>query len=103
MAAASPFSGNGHTAGPQMKPVPPHQPRSCLRHLPWPIGAVTNVDVGSFRDIQIPQEREENRILTSDQNVVNLGYTGYIAHEYRPTPGKDPIEVLKRVLDLMDV
>jgi len=43
--------------------------------LPWPIGAVTNVDVGSFRDIQIPQEREENRILTSDQNVVNLGYT----------------------------
>jgi membrane protease subunit HflK len=43
--------------------------------LPWPVGAVTNVDVGSFRDIQIPQEREENRILTSDQNVVNLGYT----------------------------
>lgn len=43
--------------------------------LPWPIGAVTNVDVGSFRDIQIPEGRDENRILTSDQNVVNLSYT----------------------------
>lgn len=42
---------------------------------PWPIGAVSKVDVTSVRDIQIPEGRDENRILTSDQNVVNLGYT----------------------------
>ena len=42
---------------------------------PWPIGAVTKVDVGSFRDLQIPEDRRENLILTGDQNVVNLGYT----------------------------
>lgn len=42
---------------------------------PWPIGAVTTVDVGSVRDLQIPQDRRENLILTGDQNVVNLGYT----------------------------
>jgi membrane protease subunit HflK len=41
---------------------------------PWPIGGVTNVDVRSFRDIQIPG-RGENLILTGDQNVINLGYT----------------------------
>jgi membrane protease subunit HflK len=41
---------------------------------PWPIGGVTNVDVGGARDIQIPG-RGENLILTGDQNVVNLGYT----------------------------
>ncbi len=35
--------------------------------------------------------------------IVDLGYTGYIAHEYRPTPGKDPAEILRRVLDMMDV
>jgi hydroxypyruvate isomerase len=34
--------------------------------------------------------------------IVDLGYTGYIAHEYRPTPGKDPMEILRRVLDMMD-
>ncbi|MEO8259794.1 MAG: TIM barrel protein [Acidobacteriota bacterium] len=37
------------------------------------------------------------------KTIVDLGFTGYLAHEYRPTPGKDPIEVLKRTLDLMDV
>ena len=42
---------------------------------PWPIGGVTNVDVGSVRDIQIPEGRGENLILTGDQNVINLGYT----------------------------
>lgn len=42
---------------------------------PWPIGGVTKVDVGSVRDLQIPEDRRENLILTGDQNVVNLGYT----------------------------
>jgi len=37
------------------------------------------------------------------QTIVDLGYTGYIAHEYRPTPGKDPMEILRRVLTMMDV
>jgi hypothetical protein len=27
------------------------------------------------------------------QTIVDAGYTGYIAHEYRPTPGKDPLEI----------
>jgi hydroxypyruvate isomerase len=35
--------------------------------------------------------------------IADLGFNGYIAHEYRPTPGKDPLEILRRVLDLMDV
>jgi membrane protease subunit HflK len=42
---------------------------------PYPIGGVTKVDVAGVRDIQIPGGRAENLILTSDQNVVNLGYT----------------------------
>lgn len=37
------------------------------------------------------------------KTIVDLGYTGVIAHEYRPTPGKDPLEILRRTLDLMDV
>ena len=37
------------------------------------------------------------------RTIVDLGFTGYIAHEYRPTPGKDPMEILRRTLDLMDV
>ena len=35
--------------------------------------------------------------------IAELGFTGYVAHEYRPTPGRDPVESLRRCLDIMDV
>ena len=35
--------------------------------------------------------------------IADLGYTGYIAHEWRPTPGRDPLESLRRTIDIMDV
>jgi hydroxypyruvate isomerase len=37
------------------------------------------------------------------KTIADLGFTGYIAHEWRPTPGRDPIENLQRVFDIMDV
>ena len=37
------------------------------------------------------------------RTLVDLGYTGYITHEYRPSPGRDPMESLKQALDIMDV
>src|SRR5438093_5740686 len=35
--------------------------------------------------------------------IADLGFAGYIAHEYRPSPGRDPVENLRRVLEIMDV
>jgi hydroxypyruvate isomerase len=37
------------------------------------------------------------------QTIVDLGYKGYIAHEYRPTPGRDPLQGLERGMDILDV
>lgn len=37
------------------------------------------------------------------QTIADLGFTGYIAHEWRPTPGRDPLDSLRRVLEMMDV
>jgi hydroxypyruvate isomerase len=37
------------------------------------------------------------------QTIVDLGYTGYIAHEYRPTPGRDPIKSLETDMAILDV
>ena len=37
------------------------------------------------------------------QTIADLGFTGYIAHEYRPTPGRDPLKSLDQVLEIMDV
>jgi hydroxypyruvate isomerase len=35
--------------------------------------------------------------------LAELGFTGYIAHEFRPTPGRDPVENMRRVIEIMDV
>ena len=37
------------------------------------------------------------------QTIADLGFTGYVAHEWRPSPGRDPIQSLHHCLDLMDV
>ena len=37
------------------------------------------------------------------QTIAGLGFTGFVAHEYRPQPGHDPMQVLRQVLDVMDV
>jgi hydroxypyruvate isomerase len=37
------------------------------------------------------------------QAIVDAGFTGYVSHEYRPAPGHDPVESLKRAIKIMDV
>jgi len=37
------------------------------------------------------------------KTIADLGFTGYIAHEWRPTPGRDLAEDFRRVLEIMDV
>jgi hypothetical protein len=35
--------------------------------------------------------------------IVDLGFSGYVAHEYRPAPGRDPLDSLRRTIEIMDV
>lgn len=35
--------------------------------------------------------------------IADLGYTGFIAHEYRPGPGRDPVESLKQAYEILTV
>lgn len=35
--------------------------------------------------------------------IANLGYTGFTAHEYRPSPGRDPIKSLEQCYEIMNV
>ena len=37
------------------------------------------------------------------QTIAELGFTGYIAHEWRPTAGRDPLDSVRRALEIMDV
>ena len=35
--------------------------------------------------------------------IADSGFTGYVAHEYRPSPGHDPLKSLDQALEIMDV
>jgi len=37
------------------------------------------------------------------KSIADLGYTGFIAHEYRPSMGRDPVEDLKQAFDILTV
>ena len=37
------------------------------------------------------------------QAIADLGFTGYVAHEYSPAPGRDPITSLNQALEIFDV
>ncbi len=37
------------------------------------------------------------------KTIADLGFTGYIAHEYRPAPGHDPIKDLEKAIEVMRV
>jgi hydroxypyruvate isomerase len=37
------------------------------------------------------------------QAIADLGFTGYIAHEYSPAPGRDPIASLEQAVRIFDV
>jgi hydroxypyruvate isomerase len=37
------------------------------------------------------------------RTILELGYTGFLAHEYYPAPGRDPIHSLDQAIGIMDV
>jgi hydroxypyruvate isomerase len=35
--------------------------------------------------------------------IASLDYQGYVSHEWRPTPGRDPVESIAAAMDILDV
>jgi hydroxypyruvate isomerase len=51
---------------------------------------------------EIDDTQELNYRLVA-QTIADLGYSGYVAHEYRPTPGRDPIRSIETDMAILDV
>jgi hydroxypyruvate isomerase len=51
---------------------------------------------------EIDETQELNYCFIA-QAIADLGYTGYVAHEYSPAQGRDPAACLKRALEIFDV
>lgn len=50
-----------------------------------------------------PDDTQELNYRFIAGTIADLGFSGYVAHEFRPSPGRDPVENLRRVIDIMDV
>ncbi|HLK21563.1 MAG TPA: TIM barrel protein [Bryobacteraceae bacterium] len=37
------------------------------------------------------------------KSIADLGFSGYVAHEYNPAPGRDPIASLKQAIEIMSL
>ena len=35
--------------------------------------------------------------------IADTGYTGYVSHEFRPGPGRDPVRSIEQAMAIMDV
>jgi hydroxypyruvate isomerase len=51
---------------------------------------------------EIDQTQELNYPFVM-QAIVDLGYTGFVSHEYSPSPGNDPVQTLENAIEICDV
>jgi len=64
--------------------------------------------IAHFHTAGVPQrlvidDTQELNYRFIAKTIADLGYTGYIAHEFRPTPGRDPLDTLKQAIEIMTV
>ena len=64
--------------------------------------------IGHFHTGGVPgrhelDETQELNYRFIAKTIADLGYTGYIAHEYRPSPGKDPLKSLEQCVGIITV
>ena len=69
------------------------------KHFPW-IAHFHTAGVPGRRELDDTQELNYRFVA---KTIADLGFAGYVAHEYRPTPGRDPLQSLQRVFEIMDV
>jgi hydroxypyruvate isomerase len=73
--------------------------RNIQQNLQW-IGHFHTGGVPGRNEIDETQELNYRFIA---KTIADLGYTGYVAHEYRPGAGHDPVQSLIRAVEIMTV
>jgi hydroxypyruvate isomerase len=68
-------------------------------HAPW-IGHFHTAGVPGRTDIDSTQEINYRFVA---QAIADLGFTGYISHEFRPAPGHNPLDCIREAFDIIDV
>jgi hydroxypyruvate isomerase len=64
--------------------------------------------IGHFHIAGVPtrteiDETQELNFRYIAEVIAGLDYDGYVSHEWRPSPGRDPLESIARAVEIMDV
>jgi len=73
--------------------------RNIRDYYPW-IGHFHTGGVPGRRELDETQEINYRYVA---QVIADLGYTGFVAHEYHPTEGRDFVASLKQAVQIMRV
>jgi hydroxypyruvate isomerase len=73
------------------------------RHIQQNFQWIAHFHTGGVPDRHEIDETQELNYRFIAKTIADLGYTGYIAHEFRPAPGRDPLQSLKQAIDIMTV
>ncbi len=68
----------------------------------------TQEHIGHFHVAGVPTRREidasqELNYRYLAEVIAELDYDGYVSHEWRPSPGRDPLESIAEAVEIMDV
>jgi hydroxypyruvate isomerase len=73
--------------------------RNIRDHYQW-IGHFHTGGNPGRKEIDDTQELNYRYIANA---IADLGYTGFVAHEHRPGPGRDPIKSLEQCYEILNV
>jgi hydroxypyruvate isomerase len=73
--------------------------RNIQQNFQW----IAHFHTGGVPDRHELDDTQELNYRFIAKTIADLGYTGYIAHEFRPSPGHDPIQSLKQAIEIMTV
>ena len=68
-------------------------------NFPW----IAHFHTGGVPGRHEIDETQEINYRFVAETIAELGFTGYVSHEYRPAAGNDPVQSLKRAIEIMDV
>jgi hydroxypyruvate isomerase len=73
--------------------------RNIRQNIQW----ISHFHTGGVPDRHEIDDTQEINYHFVAKTIADLGFTGYVAHEYRPAPGRDPIQSLTQAIGIMDV
>jgi hydroxypyruvate isomerase len=74
-----------------------------VRHIQENIQWIGHFHTGGVPGRHELDDTQELNYRFIAKTIADLGFTGYIAHEYRPSPGKDPIKDLEQAYEILTV